>query len=107
MLSVPQTVRRRRDPRSRRRRGPAESYLRGGQGGARLLGERTKRLRVAHGDVGQDLPVDFDAGEAESVDEDAVAHVVLTSGRVDAHDPETTEIALLVLAIAVGILPAP
>src|SRR4051794_31935572 len=82
-----------------------ENYLRSVQGGARLLGERTKRLRIANGDVGEDLPIHFDAGEAESVDEDAVAHVVLAGRRVDADDPQATEIALLVLAIAVRVLP--
>src|SRR3954465_8602108 len=41
--------------------GRRETYLRSVQGGARLLGERTKSLRIADGDVGEDLPIHFDA----------------------------------------------
>src|SRR5436189_1783551 len=82
-----------------------KSYLGSVQGGAHLVGERAKRLRISHGDVGQDLPVDLDAGLAEAVDEHVVAHVVLPRGGVDAHDPEPAEIALLILAIAIRVLP--
>src|SRR6478672_9217492 len=35
-----------------------------------------------------------------------IAHVVLVSAGVDADDPQLAEIALLILAIAVGVLPA-
>src|SRR5258708_2211995 len=99
--------RRRRNRRSRRRRVPARTCcLRGVQGGARLVGECAKSHRVAHRDVGQNLPVHLDARELQSVHEDGVAHVVLPGTRVDADDPQPAEIPLFVLAIAVGVLPS-
>src|SRR5688572_30628265 len=75
------------------------------QRGPRLVGEGAKRLRIAHGEVGQNLPINLDAGLAQSADQRVVAHVVLASRGVDADDPESAEIALLVLAIAVRIAP--
>src|SRR4051812_19097002 len=103
--STTQTNQRRRDQGHAAAECLRENYLRSVQGGARLLGERTKGLRVADGDVGEDLPIHFDAGEAKPVDEDAVAHVVLAGGRGDAGDPEAAGNALFVLAIAVRVLP--
>src|SRR4051812_42290190 len=73
------------------------------QTGLRLVGQRAKRLDVVHGDVGEHLAVDRDAGLPEAVHQAAVAHAVLASGRVDAHDPERAEIALLLLAADVGV----
>jgi hypothetical protein len=70
------------------------------------LRQRREGSGVADGEVGEDFTIDLDAGLAEAVHEDAVAHIVLVSGRVDADDPEAAELALLVLAIAVGVRPA-
>src|ERR1044071_8381151 len=75
------------------------------QRGARLLGERRKRRRIVHREIGENLSIDFDAGELEPVDECVVVHVVLMRTRIDPHDPQLTEIALLILAIAVGVFP--
>src|SRR5688572_24279553 len=70
------------------------------------VGNRGKRGRIMHGQVGKNLPVDFETGELQAIHEDAVAHVVLASRRVDTRDPQLAEITLLRLAIAVGVLPA-
>src|SRR5512146_2062762 len=75
------------------------------QRGARLVSERRKRGGIVHGEVGENLPVDLDSGLLEPIHERVVVHVVLVGGRVDARDPEATEITLFVLAIAVGVLP--
>src|SRR6185437_2448299 len=78
----------------------------GAQGLAGLLGEHSKGGCVTNGEIGEDLAIDLDAGLAESVDEGAVAHVVDMGRGIDADDPELAELALFVLAIAVGVLPA-
>src|SRR5215468_3634639 len=75
------------------------------QRGARFVGERCKRRGIVHREVGQNLSIDFDAGQLEAVHERVVVHVVLVRAGVDARDPETAEVALLVLAIAVRVLP--
>src|SRR4051812_28664243 len=76
------------------------------QRGARLVCERRKRRRIVDRQIREDLSVHFDAGELEAVHERVVVHVVLMRARIDAHDPQTAEITLLVLAIAVRVLPA-
>src|SRR4051794_4835671 len=68
-----------------------------------LLGKASERLRVAHGDVGQRLAVELDAGGLQAVHELAVAEALLAGGRVDAGDPEAAEVALLVAPVAVGV----
>src|SRR5262249_3967772 len=71
--------------------------------GLRLLGELAERLGVAHGQVGENLAVEFDVPGLEARDELVVREAVRTCARVDADDPEATELALLVLAIAVRV----
>src|SRR5581483_9782042 len=66
---------------------------------------RGKRRLVHHSHVGQDLAVEFDRGFLQAVHEHAVGHAVFTRGRVDTGDPQCAEHALLVAAIAIGILP--
>src|SRR3954465_12878700 len=67
------------------------------------LGKSAERLSVADGDVGQHLAVELDLGQAQAVHELAVAHALLARGGVDALDPEAAEVALAVLAVAVGV----
>src|SRR4051812_17732893 len=69
---------------------------------AGALGESAEGLGVAHGDVGQHLAVELDAGQLEAVYERAVAHAVLARGGVDTGDPEAAEVALAVAAVAGG-----
>src|SRR5690606_9631788 len=79
---------------------------RSGLGGERVLGDGRagrERLGVANGQVGQDLAVDFDAGQDQAVDEVAVGQAVDPGRHVDEGDPETTEGALAVAAVAVGV----
>src|SRR4051794_41400775 len=77
-----------------------------GRSGRRLaggIGKSAEGLGVAHGDVGQDLAVEVDAGELQAMDEGAVAQAVLARGGVDADDPQAAEVALAVAAVAVGV----
>ena len=71
---------------------------------ARLIDERLEGVRFADGDVGQNLAVDLDAGLVQAVDEAAVGEAFFTHGGVDALDPQGAEVALLNLAVAIGVL---
>src|SRR5271155_3980024 len=57
-----------------------------------------------HGEVGQDFPVDLDAGLSEAADKSAVGQVIETASRIDPLDPESAEIPLLLLAADVVVL---
>src|SRR5512138_1742226 len=70
----------------------------------RLLGQGRKPGRVVHGDVRQHLAVQGDAGLEQPVHETAVAQTVEAGRGVDADDPQRAEIALLLLAVDVGVL---
>src|SRR6476620_7818860 len=59
-----------------------------GEGGLGLFGDLSKRSDVVHGDVGQGLAVQLDAGLQQAVHEAAVAHAVHAGGRIDADDPQ-------------------
>src|SRR5437762_7480545 len=77
-----------------------------GERGPCCFSKRSKSSRIVHRNVRENLAIDFDSGTLQSVHEYAVAHVVLMCGGIDAHDPQLSEIALLVLAIAVRVFPA-
>src|SRR6201999_3736113 len=53
--------------------------------------------------VGQDPAVDFHPGGLEALHEAVVGHAVGAGSGVDALDPEPAEVALAVLAVAVGV----
>src|SRR6185312_15706508 len=55
-------------------------------------------------EVGQDLPVDLDLGQAKTLDETVVGEAVGPGARVDARDPQLAEVALAVTAVAVRVL---
>ena len=79
---------------------------RAGSGSRRLagdLGKTSEGVGVAHGDVGEHLAVELDAGQLEAVHELRVAHAVLARGGVDARDPQAAEVALAVAPVAVGV----
>src|SRR3954451_17031799 len=75
----------------------------GRRGLAGALDESAEGLGVAHGDVGQDLAVQLDAGQLQTMDERAVGHALGARGRVDARDPQTAEVTLAVATIAVRV----
>src|SRR3546814_2223990 len=71
----------------------------------RLRDDGTKRFRLVHRDVGQNLPVEFDARELEPVHELRIGQTLGANAGVDPLDPERAEAALLHLAVAIGVLP--
>ena len=69
-----------------------------------LFGQAFKPAWIIHGDIGQDLAIQLDAGLFQSVDELAVAQAVQLGGGADADDPERAVLTLLLLASGVGEL---
>src|SRR3954466_407810 len=67
------------------------------------LGKTSEGLGVAHGDVGQHLAVELDLRKLQAVHELAVGEALLARRGVDALDPQAAELALAVLAVAVGV----
>src|SRR3954471_15536778 len=70
----------------------------------RPIDQRLERGRLAHGEVGQDLAIDFDPGLAEAVDKSTVGEPVLARRGIDALYPERPEVPLVLLAVLVGPL---
>ncbi len=62
-----------------------------------------ERLRVVHGEVGENLAVEADVLLRELAHELRVGYPVLTRGGVDSLDPECTEITLLGLTVTIGV----
>jgi len=54
-------------------------------------------------EVGENTPVDLDAGDAQALYEPVIGHPVGPGRGVDPLDPQPPEIALAVLAVAVGV----
>src|ERR1700679_2745046 len=72
--------------------------------GADLIHQSLEGLGLVHGEVGQDFPVDLDAGLSEAADKSAVGQVVEATGGVDPLDPESAEIPLLLFAADIVVL---
>src|SRR5699024_2951308 len=79
-----------------------------GRGGVDVLGEGVlgdldqggESRRVVDGELGEHAAVHLDTREAEALDEAVVGQAVGAGGSVDALDPELTEVALALLAVA-------
>ena len=67
------------------------------------LDDGFERLGVIHGEVGENLAVETDILLRELAHELGIGDTVLTRGGVDPLDPEGAEIALLGLAVTVGV----
>ena len=66
------------------------------QAGLDLLHDAGKSGLVVHGDIGQDLAVDLDAGLADAIGELAVGQAAFTRRRVDTGNPQLAEQRFLV-----------
>src|SRR5690554_8022995 len=65
---------------------------------------RSKRRFFVHGQIGQNLTVDFNGRLFQTSDQTAVGHAILTSTGVDTGDPQSTELTLALLAVTIGVL---
>ena len=68
-----------------------------------LVNDSLESLGIVEGEVGKHLAVDLDASLRQLVDELAVVHVVLAYGGVNTHNPQATELALLVSSVAISV----
>ena len=62
-----------------------------------------KRLGIVHGEVSKNLTVETDILLGEFAHELGIGDPVLTRGGVDPLDPKGAEVALLGLAVAIGV----
>ncbi|ETD31544.1 hypothetical protein W823_19630 [Williamsia sp. D3] len=72
----------------------------------RLLGDSNQTgegVGIADGDLGEDLPVDLDTSNLQTLDEAVVGDVVGPGCGVDARDPELAELALARPAVPVRV----
>ena len=69
-------------------------------GGAHQIAKQLIALQGEHGEL---LAIEFDAGLAETVDKSAVIQALLADQCIDPCDPERTEIAFFLLAVAVRV----
>src|SRR5690606_29113829 len=67
------------------------------------LNQRRECRRFVHCEFSEDLAVNLDTSCFQALDEAVVRHVVGANRSVDALDPETTEVALADLAVAVVV----
>src|SRR5690606_7432386 len=74
------------------------------QGCLCLLYNGRKCRLVMHSQISQNTTVQADVSLAQSGDQTAVAQTTGTGSGVDTHDPERTELTLLLTAVAVSVL---
>src|SRR6266542_4685545 len=74
-----------------------------GEVGLGQLDQLREGGRVVHGQVGEDLAVDLDLGQAQALDEAVVGDAVGAGRGVDALDPQPAEVALARPAVTVGV----
>ena len=82
----------------------ASALRRRGQRRLGLFHQVLKPSRILHGDVGEDLAIQFDARFFQPVDELVVAQSIQLGGGADAHDPQRAVLALALLTARVGEL---
>jgi hypothetical protein len=68
-----------------------------------LLDQRLETGGVINGYVGQNLPVKINASAFKAVDEQAIGNLRSPARRVDTHDPQRAEIALLQTSTDIAI----
>src|SRR5204863_461662 len=86
-------------------RGPTRERDSVHQIGLDLAGDLVESRLVANGEVREHLAIDVDVGALQARHERAVAHAELAHRGVDASDPQRPELAFLLPAVAIGVLP--
>ncbi len=68
-----------------------------------LVADCLEGCGVVHSQVGEHLAVDFDAGLVDETHELRVREILHAGGCVDTLNPEGAEVALFLLAVAIGV----
>ena len=68
-----------------------------------LVADSLESCGVVHCEVGEHLTVDFYAGLVDEAHKLGVGKILLTGSGVDTLDPESAEVALFLLAVAVSV----
>ena len=66
-----------------------------------LVNNSLESFLIVNSEVSEHLTVNLDTSLVQCTHQLAVAHIIKTSSSVDTLDPQTTEVALLGLAVAV------
>lgn len=74
-----------------------------GSGVLHLVHDCFESFGIVHGEVGENLAVDFDSGLVDESHKLAVGKILKTRSSVDTLNPESAEIAFFLLAVAVGV----
>ena len=76
------------------------------EGSLGLFDQGAKCFRLADGDVGHDLAVNFDTGFGQAVDELGIVHFVVVDSHsgINALDPERAELPLFDLTTDISVL---
>ena len=78
--------------------------LKRSQGRFGLLNNSGKRLLFVHGQISQNLTIDFNIRLLQTSDQTAVRQTVCTGASVDTGNPQSAECTLTVATVTVGIL---
>ncbi len=68
------------------------------------IDQRLEAIGIAHGNIGEDLAVDFHARRRQRADQTAVGQAVFAGRGIDPLNPEGAEIAFPQLAADIGVL---
>ena len=68
-----------------------------------LLDDGLESLGIVHGEVSENLTVDFDTVLVQSTHQLGIAHTFQTSSGVDTLNPQSAEGALLIATVAIGV----
>ena len=74
-----------------------------GEGLAGHLNEGLEARGLVDGQLGEHAAINLNTGQVQALDETVVGHALCAGSSVDALDPQATEIALLRLAVTVGV----
>jgi len=77
-----------------------------GHGSLGFADDCRKGLRLIHGEISEDLTVDFDASKGQAVDELGICQLCInrTNASVDPLDPKRAEVPLTIMPVACRIL---
>ena len=75
----------------------------GGQSLLRNLNKSVEGGDIVDGQLGEHAAINLNTGQVQALDETVVGHALCAGSSVDALDPQATEVALLRLAVTVGV----